>query len=54
MQEDLLTVKEVAAYLKISIFTVREMIKAGRLKAIKVGKSYRIKRSELEKFLATV
>lgn len=48
---DVLTVIEVAEYLRTSIKTVRELIKAKKLKAVKVGKEYRILRSELERFL---
>jgi len=50
---DLLTVEEVAQYLRVSIHTVREMIKAGKLPAVKVGKAYRIKQNDVEKFLST-
>lgn len=48
---DVLTVIEVAEYLRTSIKTVRELIKAKKLKAVKVGKEYRILRSEVERFL---
>ncbi len=50
---DLLTVEEVAQYLRVSIHTVREMIKRGDLPAVKVGKAYRIKQNEVEKFVNT-
>ena len=33
---DLLTVEEVAQYLRVSIYTVREMIKAGKLPGVKL------------------
>ena len=39
---ELLTVKEVAAFLKVSRTQVRRMIESGDLKAIKVGREYRI------------
>lgn len=45
------TVKEVAAKLKISIRTVRELIKSDKLPASRIGKEYRIRQSDLEKFL---
>ena len=39
---ELLTVKEVAAFLKTSKQQVRKMIQTGELTAIKVGREYRI------------
>ena len=52
MSEDTwFTVKEVAAKLKISIRTVRELIKSDKLPASRIGKEYRIRESDLEKFL---
>jgi excisionase family DNA binding protein len=48
----LLTVAEVAAVLRVSNMTVYRLIKAGDLPALKVGKNYRIRESELETFLS--
>ena len=48
---DLLTVEETAEQLKLSAYTVREMIKRGDLKAIKLGKAYRVKRSTLQELI---
>ena len=39
---NLLTVKEVAAYLKTSRQQVRKMIQSGTLYAVQVGREYRI------------
>ena len=50
---DLLTVEEVAQYLRVSIYTVREMIKAGKLPGVKIGKAYRVKRADVEKLVDT-
>jgi len=50
MKDKLLTIKEVAEYLRVSERSVLRYIEAGRLKAIKVG-WWRIKEKELEKFL---
>jgi excisionase family DNA binding protein len=50
---NLLTVEEVSQYLRISIYTVREMIKDGKLPAVKLGKAYRIKQNEVEKLVST-
>jgi len=51
-EHDLLTVSEVANYLRITERTVREMIDRGNIPAMKIGKAYRIKRTELEDFIA--
>ena len=50
MKDKLLTIKEVAKYLRVSERSVLRYIEAGRLKATKVG-YWRIKESDLEKFL---
>jgi len=50
---DLLTVDEVAEYLRIKATTVRELIKRGELPAAKVGRVYRIKRTDVETLLST-
>jgi len=46
-----LTVKEVADLLKIGEVTVRHWIKGGELRAIDVGREWRIAPSDLEQFL---
>ena len=46
----LLTLKEVAKYLKVSERSVLRYIEAGRLRASRIGQ-WRIKESDLEKFL---
>lgn len=49
--EPLLTVGEVATLMRVSNMTVYRLIKAGQLAAIRVGKNYRIRRSDVEKYL---
>jgi excisionase family DNA binding protein len=44
---DYLTTAEVAAWLKVSVFTVRRWIKQGDLSARKVGREWRIPREAL-------
>jgi len=44
---ELFTVKEVAAYLKVSRTQVRRMIQSGQLSAIKVGREYRVSLASL-------
>jgi len=47
------TVKEVADRLKVNQATVRQWIRDGDLRAIDIGKGWRISDSDLEAFLAT-
>ena len=50
MKDKLLTIKEVAEYLRVSERSVLRYIEAGRLKASKVG-WWRVKQSDLDRFL---
>jgi excisionase family DNA binding protein len=47
----LLTVSEVAAAMRVSNMTVYRLIKGGELGAVRVGKNYRIRESDLARFL---
>lgn len=49
--EPLLTVGEVAGIMRVSNMTVYRLIKAGQLGAIRVGKNYRIRRSDVDRYL---
>lgn len=49
--EPLLTVGEVATLMRVSNMTVYRLIKAGQLSAIRVGKNYRIRRSDVDRYL---
>lgn len=49
----LMTVAEVAEVLRVSRMTVYRLIKAGELTAIRVGKNYRVRRRDLEGYLAS-
>ncbi len=51
MEETILTVEQVAQILQVHPFTVLKFIKQGRLKAAKLGRVYRIKRSDVDVFL---
>ena len=46
-----LTVAQVAEELAVSESTVGTMIRAGRLKAVKVGGRWRVERAKLEEFI---
>jgi len=52
MADDWLTVQEAAAYLKLSIETVRRYLRDHKLKATKIGRQWRIRREELDRLLA--
>lgn len=47
----LLTVAEVASAMRVSNMTVYRLIKGGELPAVRVGKSYRLRESDLQRFL---
>ena len=48
-----LTVAEVADLLRVSSMTVYRLIDAGDLRALRVGKSFRISEDDLDQFLGT-
>lgn len=48
---EIMTVEQVAAYLQLSKMTIYKYIREGKLPAAKIGKSYRIRRSDVEAFL---
>ena len=48
----LLTVAEVAGVMRVSNMTVYRMIKGGEIAAVRVGHNYRIRESELERYLS--
>ncbi|THD83300.1 MAG: DNA-binding protein [Phenylobacterium sp.] len=50
MSEDIYTVEQFAERLKLHPKTVLRFIREGRLRAVKVGRSYRILRSDMEAF----
>ncbi len=47
-----LTVSEVASALRVSNMTVYRLINNGQLGAVRVGKSYRLREEDLDKYLA--
>jgi excisionase family DNA binding protein len=51
MKEEYYSIEEVSKKLKVAYLTVYRWIQAGRLKAIKAGKQYRIKKCDLDSFL---
>ena len=52
LDAELLTVGEVAQLMRVSNMTVYRLIKGGQLGAVRVGRSYRIRRHDLESYLS--
>ncbi len=52
LEDDYLTVADVAGLLKLNQQTVRNWIERGKLPALRVGRRVRIKRADLERLLA--
>src|SRR6478672_7752117 len=50
MPDELLSVEQVAERLGLHVRTVRNYVRDGRLKAVRIGKQYRIARTDLEAF----
>jgi excisionase family DNA binding protein len=48
MTQELYSVEQVAGLLKLHVRTVRNYVREGRLKAIRIGKQYRVAREDLE------
>lgn len=53
-KDEFYTSEELAEKLRVNIMTVYRYIKAGKLKAYKIGKEYRIDQMEFESFLDKV
>lgn len=51
MNKDFYTATELAEKLRVNVMTIYRYIKAGRLKAHKIGKEFRIDKKEFENFL---
>jgi excisionase family DNA binding protein len=47
-----LTVAEVAQMLRVSTMTVYRLIGSGQLAAVRVGKAYRVREEDLDRYLA--
>jgi len=51
MTDEVMTIPEVAEYLKVTRQTIHRLMKDGKIKAFKIGRSTRILRSEIERFI---
>ncbi|MGH9106759.1 MAG: helix-turn-helix domain-containing protein [Acidimicrobiales bacterium] len=47
------TVSEVAQLLRVSNMTVYRLVQSGQLPALRVGRSYRIREEDVDRFVAT-
>ena len=54
MKTDFYTAKELADKLRVNIMTIYRYIKAGKVKAYKIGKEFRIDKAEFNNFLNKV
>lgn len=54
MSKDFYLVEEVAKKIRVSNMTIYRYIKAGKIKAYKIGKEFRICKSDLANFLSNV
>ena len=48
---ELMTVEQVAAYLRLHKLTVYKFIRSGELQALRLGRSFRVRRADVEEFL---
>lgn len=53
-QKEFYTARELSDKLRVNIMTIYRYIKADKIKAYKIGKEFRIKKDEFEKFLNKV
>jgi len=51
MADEVMTIPEVSEYLKVTRQTIHRLMKDGKIKAFKIGRSTRILRSEIERFI---
>jgi excisionase family DNA binding protein len=51
MQTDIMTIREVADYLKLTEKTAYRLTAEGKIPGFKVGGSWRFRRSEIEKWI---
>ncbi|MCK5398355.1 MAG: helix-turn-helix domain-containing protein [Thermoplasmata archaeon] len=51
MNSDIMTIKEVAAYLKLNEKTTYRLTSDGKIPAFKVGGSWRFRRAEIDRWI---
>ena len=53
METDILTIKEVAAYLRLTEKTAYRLAAEGKLPGFKIGGSWRFRKSEIDEWIKT-
>ena len=53
MDDEFYTIKEVAELLKVSEGAIRKWIKLGKLKGVRLGRIWRIRKGDFEAFVAS-
>ena len=51
MDRDILTVEQAAEYLQVTTKTIYNLVDANKLKASKVGRVWRIRKSDIDEYL---
>ncbi len=51
-EDNLLTTEDVLSYLRVNARTVYRLIRDGELRAVRVGRQWRVRRQDLERFVA--
>ena len=51
MADDILTIKEVAEYLKLTERTLYRLVQEGKLPGFKVGNSWRFKQADIDRWI---
>lgn len=51
MKNPVMTIEEVAEYLKVHSQTVYKMVREGQIKAVKVGRGWRVHKETLDNYL---
>jgi len=49
--EKLMTLKEVAEYLRLSVHTIYKMAQKGKMPALKAGKKWRFRKEDIDRWL---
>jgi excisionase family DNA binding protein len=47
MEQEVMTVKDVAKYLKLSVITVYKLLKEGKIPGFRIGSSWRVNKQDL-------
>ena len=48
LEKEIMTINQVAAYLQLSEMTTYKLVQEGKIPAFKIGRSWRVKKSDLD------